>query len=197
MNESVLFAEGHLVQSAQAIAWGVALIVVLATAWRRPTAGDRVFAWWQGLVALVALLRELDLHEWLQTLGPIHFRSRWLLEAPVSVWWKGAVVGGGLVLAGALVASPLILRIPWLALLRRRDRVAWLIVACLGCLVAGYAIDDIVARLRWVDRSLTKPVEETLELVGALAFWASIELERSDPLSRRAGQGWRALRPRA
>jgi hypothetical protein len=186
------FGEGHVVQFAQAVAWGVALIVALATSWRRPTAGDRTFAVWQGLVALVALLRELDLHERLQALGPIHFRSRWLLEAPVSVWWKGAIVGGGLALAGALVAPPLALGIPWRALLRRRDRVAWLVVACLACLAAGYAIDDILARLPGVDRSVTKPVEEGLELIGALAFWASVERERRDPLSRRlpaAGRG--------
>jgi hypothetical protein len=186
------FGEGGPVQLAQAIGWGVAAVLAALTARLRPTAADRVFAAWLGFVALVALLRELDLHEWLHWLGPIHFQSRWLLEAPVSVWWKTAVVAGGAAVGAALVVPPLVLRVPWLALLRRRDRAAWFAAVSFSCLAAGYAIDDVVARRVALGPAVTKPVEETLELLGAVAFLVSVVLERREPVSDRA----RRLRPR-
>jgi hypothetical protein len=36
-----------------------------------------------------------------------------------------------------------------------------------------------------MDRAWTKPVEETLELVGAVAYWLSVEGERARPLTTR------------
>ena len=165
--------------------WALSAVVALATASapRRPL--DRAVAAWLGILALLALVRELDLHELLQVSTPIHFRPRWLLESDASLWWKAGVLG--LVLAGVAVVfvPPIALPIPWRTLLRRGDRVTWLLLAALGCLAAGYLLDDIVGRWAGVDRAQTKIVEEALELVGAVAFWMAVEAERARPLTTR------------
>ena len=179
-----LFSEGHAVQTAQAAVWALVAVVALATASSRRGLDGIVLAW-QGTLALLALARELDLHELLHAATPIHFRLRWLLESDASWWWKAGVVG--LVLAAALVvvAPLLVLRARWRTLLRRGDRETWLLVAALVSLAAGYLLDDIVGRWTGIDRAWTKPVEETLELVGAVAYWMSVEGERARPLTTR------------
>ena len=69
----------------------------------------------------------------------------------------------GLLAVTVALVPPLVLPLPWRAMLRRRDRETWLFLAALACLVAGYLLDDIVGRWAGVDRALTKIVEETLE----------------------------------
>jgi hypothetical protein len=181
----VVFSEGHVVQTAQAVVWALAAVVALAAASAPGRLLDRAVAGWLGVLALLALLRELDLHELLQATTPIHFRSRWLLESDASLWWKVGVLG--LVLAGvaAVFVPPIALPVPWRTLLQRGDRVTWLLLAALGCLAAGYLLDDIVGRWAGVDRAQTKIVEETLELAGAVAFWMAVERERARPLTTR------------
>ena len=179
------FSEGQAVQTAQAVVWALSAVVALATASapRRPL--DRAVASWLGILALLALVRELDLHELLHTSTPVHFRLRWLLESDASIWWKAGVLG--LVLAGVAVVlvPPIALPIPWRTLLWRGDRATWLLLWALGCLSAGYLLDDIVGRWAGVDRTQTKIVEEALELVGVVAFWMSVEAERARPLTAR------------
>jgi hypothetical protein len=179
-----VFSEGHVVQTAQAVLWALSAVVALATAGRRRGLDGVVLAW-QGALALLALARELDLHELLHAATPIHFRSRWLLESDASLWWKAGVLGLVLAVALVVVAPLVVFRARWRTLLRRGDRETWLLVAALGCLAAGYLVDDIVGRLAGIDRARTKPVEETLELVGALAYWLSVEGERARPLTTR------------
>lgn len=178
-----LFSEGHLVQTAQAVLWALSAVVALSTAHTRTRPLDRAVAGWQGAVAILALARELDLHELLHATTPMHFRLRWLLESDASLWWKGAVLGLGLLAVAVALGPPLAL--PWRAMLRRRDRETWLYLATLACLVAGYLLDDIVGRWAGVDRVQTKVVEETLELMGAVAFWMCVEGERARPLTTR------------
>jgi hypothetical protein len=179
-----LFSEGHAVQTAQAVVWALTAVVALATASRRRGLDGIVLAW-QGTLALLALARELDLHELLHAATPMHFRLRWLLESDASRWWKAGVLGLVLAAAAMVFAPLLVLRARWRPLLRQGDRETWLLVAALACLAAGYLLDDIVGRWTGLDRAWTKPVEETLELVGAVAFWTSVEGERARPLTTR------------
>jgi len=180
-----LFSEGHVVQTAQAVVWALSAVVALWTARDRRARVDRAVVAWLGALALLALARELDLHELLHAATPLHFRSRWLLESDASLWWKASVLG--LVLAAVAVAlvPPLVLPVPWRTLLRRGDRATWLLLAALGCLVAGYLLDDIVGRRVGVARAHTKIIEEALELIGAVAFWITVEGERARPLTSR------------
>lgn len=181
-----LFAEGHVVQTAQAVVWGLSTVVALATAAStRRKRVDRAVASWQGIMALLALARELDLHEVLQAPTPVHFRLRWLLESDASLWWKASVLGVVVAVAAVVLLPPIALPVPWRTLLRRGDRGTWLLLAALGCLATGYVLDDIVGRWTAVDRHRTKMVEETLELVGAVAFWMSVEDARARPLTDR------------
>lgn len=180
-----LFSEGHLVQTAQAVLWGLSAVVALSTARARPRPLDRAVAGWQGGLAVLALARELDLHELLHATTPMHFRLRWLLESDASLWWKGAVLSLGVLAIGVVLVPPLVLPLPWRMLLRRRDRESWLFVTAVACLVAGYLLDDIVGRWAGVDRVQTKVAEETLELMGAVAFWMCVEGERARPVTTR------------
>ena len=180
-----LFAEGHVVQTAQATFWGLSAVVALSTANQRPRPLDRAIAGWQGALALLALARELDLHELIHTATPVHFRLRWLLESSDSLGWKGGVVALVLLTCLVVLAPPFVLRVPWRALWRRRDREIRLFVVALVCLAGGYLLDDIVGRWARVDRAHTKIVEEMLELVGAVAFWMFVEGERARPLTTR------------
>jgi hypothetical protein len=180
-----LFAEGHAVQTAQAVVWALSAVLALATASGRRRPLDRAVAGWLGVLAALALVRELDLHEVLHATTPIHFRTRWLLESDASRWWKAGVLGLGLLGAAVVLVPPIALPVPWRTLLRRGDRETWLLLAALGCLAAGYFLDDIVGRWAAVDRGSTKIVEEALELVGAAAFWMCVEGERARPLTTR------------
>jgi hypothetical protein len=179
-----LMSEGHAVQTAQAVVWALSAVVALATASSRRGL-DAVVPAWLGALALLALAREMDLHEMLHATTPIHFRLRWLLESDASFWWKAGVLGLVLAMAAVVVAPLIVLRSRWRTLLGRGDRETWLLVAALACLAAGYALDDIVGRWAGMDRAWTKPVEETLELVGAVAYWLSVEGERDRPLTTR------------
>jgi hypothetical protein len=179
-----LFSEGHVVQAAQAVVWALSAIVAFATASSRRGLDGGVSAW-LGVLALLALLRELDLHELLHATTPIHFRLRWLLESDTSIWWKAGVVSLVLTVAAVVLAPLIVLRARWRTLLGHGDRETWLLVAALGCLAAGYLLDDIVGRWAGMDRAWTKPVEETLELAGAVAYWVSVEGERARPLTTR------------
>jgi hypothetical protein len=178
-----LFYEGGVVQTAQAVTWALSVVVVFTTAHRRPTSLDRRAALWQGMLAVVALIRELDLHESLQTMTPIHFRLRWLLESDASFWWKGVVLAVGVAIAMALAPRGLVG--PWWTLLRRGDLAAWLLLTSVACLFAGYCLDDIVTRRVRAYRVPLQIAEEALELVGAVAFWLFVEYERAWPLSTR------------
>jgi hypothetical protein len=182
---AALFSEGHVVQTAQAAVWAVAMVVALATARARPTSLDVAVAGWQGGLALLALARELDLHEALQAVTPIHFRLRWLLESDASLWWKGAVLGLGVVVGIVVLVPPLVLPVPWWSLVRRGDRVTWLFLVSVACLFGGYVLDDLVRRAARPYRLEAKALEETLELVGAVGFWAFVEAERTRPLTTR------------
>jgi hypothetical protein len=180
-----LFSEGHAVQTAQAVLWALSAVVALATASRRRGVLDRGVAAWQGALAFGALVRELDLHERLHAATPVHFRLRWLLESDASLWWKAGVVGLVLLAVGVALAPVVVWRAHWWTLLRRGDRDTWLLLAALGCVLAGYLLDDVVGRWARTDRARTKIVEEVLELAGAAVFWAAVEGERARPLTVR------------
>jgi hypothetical protein len=180
-----LVVEGHVLETAQAILWGLAVAVTLVSAVRQPTRFDRCLALWLATLAGLALLRQLELHRYLTLLFGVRFKTRWLLNSAVPLWSKLLWSGIGVGLAVALVAVPLGLHVTFRALLRRGDAGSGLLAVAVGCLALAYAWDDLLGRGLIIRKLHSQILEETFELLGALAFWASTVVSLRWPWSAR------------
>ena len=62
---------------------------------------------------------------------------------------------------------------PFRVLLRCGDAGSWLLAVAIGCLAPDYAWDDLLGRGLLIRQLHSQILEETFELLGALALWAS------------------------
>jgi hypothetical protein len=129
-----LSREGGVIEMLSMGFWAVAIIFSLATIYRRRERNDRLLAMCLGTAALLAGLRELDLHH---ALGPdvlgdygMRFRIAWWLDGDVNFALK---VGWLIVFAllGTLLAYPLWkVRPPVLTLARRGNAMMGILILC-------------------------------------------------------------------
>jgi hypothetical protein len=180
-----IIVEGHVVEVAQAMLWGLSAAVATTAVAVHPTRQDRFLAAWMGLLGLLGMLREVELHRYLTGLFGVRFKSKWLLDPAVPLWVRLTWVGLALGLAVALVIPPLLLRAPLKNLLRRGDTASGLFAVAIGSLVLGYALDDLLGRGLLISRVHSQILEETFELLGAMAFLASVVAVLHRPLSVR------------
>lgn len=156
---------------------------------------------WLMMLSIGAALREIDAHEMLnprdghQKLGSdaplnpygVSFKLSWWLDGDVHPLLK---LGWGSVLllcVALFAAPPLLIRAPVVRLLRRGDAPTYLFLAAVGCLGFAYAADDLFGRGQFFHEASTVALEESLELVGSIAFLASLVLTLRRPLSARVG----------
>ena len=167
--------------------WLLSVIVALATLRRWPTRPDRLLAGWTALVALLAFLRELDLHVFLNPkhLGSyaVRYRIDWWLNGDVSFWLKIGWLCVFLTLLAALLYPPWALRLRVFRMARRGDAVVGLFFLAAGLSVLGVITDDLLRGSKLIPFAVRQTVEEGSEMFGAAAFFASALLRWWAPLN--------------
>lgn len=177
--------EGHVVEVTQAALWGLSALVALLGSVRQTVRVDRLFTVWLAVVSSLVLMRELDLHVVLNQLFSVRFKTRWLLDPGVPFWLKATWLGLGAGLVVALVVPLWCLWKPLKGLLCRGDVVTGLLAVAAGCLGMGYILDDLLGRGQVLHQVHSQIIEETCELLGALAFCAGNVVNGRWPLSTR------------
>lgn len=167
-----LVSESGPIEVAQVACWVLSAGFAVVVARRVTSHTARWSTILLGVLAVLALLRELDMHELLNpdVIGPwgVHYRIDWWLDPAEPLGVKALWVGV-LVLGTLIVAYP-----AWRArgkpdCRRARPR---LVVAAVLCLAGGLVIDDL---LREVFATIpSQIVEESLEFLGCVFFLAAV-----------------------
>jgi hypothetical protein len=168
--------EGGVLESLSVLLWALAAAIAFGATLRKRLTDDRWLAFWMGCIAVLAGLRELDLHVWLNPdhLGSwgVRFRLDWWLGGAASPWFKLGWASVFLGLACLMVYPPLRLRRELLQRLRVGEVVIGLLGLAVIFLALGFIIDDILRPVRFLGHNAKQLIEETSELVGA-AFYAA------------------------
>ena len=188
-----LHAEDGPIEIIQLISWCVAAVLAFLACARGPQRDDRLICAWRGVLAVVIAIRELDLHEQLnsETLGNlgVHYRIDWWLDSSVPIWLKAGWATIALAGIGLLLIPPLLVRPPTFRLLRAGDASTWLFILAFGLLFLGYALDDFLGRGTIIESiQITQALEELAELMGVWAFVGSSILLLFVPYSARKAQ---------
>ncbi len=196
-----LFEERGLVESVQVGFWALSVVAAAWAVLRHGRRRDRLNALWLLLLSVLAMLRELDVHELVNPkdghqLGGagapenrygVSFKIEWWLDGEVDPLLKAAWGAALLLLAALLIVPPLLVRAPVVRLLRRGDAPTYLFLASVALLGLGYVMDDLLGRGAMMPETYTLVAEETAELLGVMAFFASLVLTVRRPLSTRVG----------
>jgi hypothetical protein len=174
--------------------WVTSLLISFGTACRPFGPASRFMAMWTGWIAVLAALRELDLHirlnpKHLGSLG-VRYRLDWWLSGEVNPWLKLGWATLFLTAFLLLFYPPLKLRGVLMRLLRQGDPLVGLIVLSTVFLGGGFVIDDLLRPVQFVSLPVKQLVEETSELIGAVLFCFSMILQWRHPLAMRITPGW-------
>lgn len=172
-----LKAENGPLEIVSWLCWLGAALVAVSTAVRTRSQPDRLVAIWIACVAVLAFLRELDAHILLnpERLGRfgVRYRADWWLNGDVSLWLKLGWATLAVALVIPLIYIPLKVRLPWLRMAWRGGAMAGLFFLGLTLLANGFVMDDLLRGVTIVTKDVRPLLEETSELLGALAFGAS------------------------
>jgi hypothetical protein len=176
-----LSREGGVMEVLSLVFWGGAMVIAVWAAARQREAGDRLAAGWTGLIALLAFLREMDLHTALnpQVLGRfgVRYRIDWWLDQRVNLWLKLAWLAVFLALLLALAYPPWALRRRIFQLVRKGDPMVGLFVVAIAMSFGGFVFDDLLRKTTLLSMEIRQTAEETSEMLGAAAFLVSAFLQ--------------------
>jgi hypothetical protein len=172
-----LSGEGRWLESISCALWLLALIVSGLTFFRWKDRADRLTAVWMGIVALLAGLRELDAHIYLnpQYLGDlgVRYRMDWWLSGNVSILLKLGWFCVFFAFAFPLAYIPLKLRLPLFRMARLGDPMVGLFILGIGLLGMGFVMDDTLRHTKLLSHGGKQVIEETSETLGAIFFLIS------------------------
>jgi len=182
-------AEGGPIEWTQFGLWGLAAIFLFLATKRAPTLRDRMNAGWYATLITLAIFRELDFHQWLNSdRGPfpgVHFRTRWLIDASQPLGPKIVLGAFFVILMLLLTVPPLFIRTP-IRFFWRGDAATWLFILAIGLMGFGYMLDDILGRgLLFENDEILQGVEEYFELLGVMAMACSAFITFRKPLTTR------------
>jgi hypothetical protein len=173
--------EGGVLEMMSLACWAGALLFTAWTFLRKREAPERLASSWMGLIALLAFLRELDLHVALnpEVLGRfgVRYRIDWWLDGSVSLWLKLGWLAVFFPLVLALVYPPWALRGRILRLTQEGDAVVGFLFLAFGMSFLGFVFDDLLRKV--VSIGIRQVAEESAEAFGAAAFLASAILRSS------------------
>lgn len=172
-----VYSEGGFIELSQIGLW---LTAVLAAGWlfatEREPRPHRMITLWLGVLATVAAVREMDVHEALnpETLGDLGVRYRidWVLDETVPLWLK-AMWGVVFLAVGAALVVPLLWAGGIKGLPHKDSARIRLFSAASGCLVMGFVFDDLLREVITND-AIKQSLEETWELLGATFYLAAV-----------------------
>ena len=174
----LIYRENGVLEIVSVVLWCIGALLGFWAAFRKGTAENRLLAFLMATIALLAALREVDAHIWLnpQHFGPLGVRYRldWWVYAEVSLAVK---LGWALVFLSIMtsLAYPLIrLRRPLYHALRAGAPVPLLILAAVLFLGLGFALDDLLRHSTWVASETRQLMEETAEVLGAVLYLIAV-----------------------
>jgi hypothetical protein len=169
-----LFQENGLIENLSVAAWGCSLLTGLLGCFRTPRWEERLIFAWITMLALLAGLRELDAHKYLnpESLGEfgVRFRANWWLDSRTPLWLK---LGWGALFAGTCMSLiyPLVAaRGVVVKSLREAEVRTSLLIAAFAFLGFGFFVDDLMRGSKIIDFQTRQMLEETTELIGAVLF---------------------------
>jgi len=193
--EEVFTYEGDFIELSQVSLWGIGIGLA---AWLgvRTQGRARGAVAWRGLIAMVALGRELDLQEMLnpEVLGGLGVRYRfdWWTDLSVPLLQKlmWVVIAAGVIVA--FTAAVRRARPSTRQQLTCGHPAAWLTLLAVGFLGSGWVLDDLLRGMLPKVPAMT--AEELGELMGAGLFMASIVASGTEPWAiwRRRVRLWRS-----
>lgn len=161
-----------------------------AVAYRRWTGRmDRVTTAWVALVSCLAMLREADFHTLLHpnTLGRfgIRFRIDWVLDPRTGIVLKVVCILFFLAFIGAIVGPLLFMHARFWQLVRAGDSSIGMLVLGFAGTGVGFIMDEVLRNSPLISKAARVLIEESGEMLGALAFLAGSLLLCKSPVSRR------------
>ncbi|MFG0305086.1 MAG: hypothetical protein ACF8Q5_02590 [Phycisphaerales bacterium JB040] len=172
-----VYSEGGFIELAQQGVWSASALCAGLLFWReRGPHGHRMVTLWLGVLAVLFLLRELDLHESLnpEVLGDwgVRYRIDWWLDGSVAWWLKGLWAGVG-VLVGAAVVVPLVLAGGIRGMPHKDSARLRLLAGAAVCLGMGFVFDDLLRHVI-TNEAVKQTCEEGWELAGAVLYLGAV-----------------------
>jgi hypothetical protein len=185
----VLYREDGVLEDITVGIWFLSALLAVWTTIRFNNPNTRLMAVWTGWLALLAALRELDLHIWLNPkhLGEygVRYRIDWWLSMETSVWLRLGWLLFFVVVIGLAVYPPFRLWKRLLGLWLRGDSLMGFLCVAVGFLFLGFVIDDILRPVHFVELGTKQLCEETSETIGALLYFIGMILHWRRPLDAR------------
>jgi len=182
-----LSGEGGVIEFLSWILWAIAVVLSLCTCFRWRERADRLTAAWMAFVALMAGLRELDAHVYLNPdyfggFG-VRYRMDWWLDGNVSPWLKLGWLAVAFVVLVFVIYIPWTVRLPVFRMACRGDAMVALFFLAIPLLGIGFVMDDTLRGTKLIPPAARQVIEETSELLGATMFLASAWLRWRFPLA--------------
>jgi hypothetical protein len=174
----MIYRENGVLESLSVTLWCTGALLGFSAAFRTATAENRLLAFLMALIALLAALREIDAHIWLNpqhfgSLG-VRYRVDWWMNPEVSLPVK---IGWALVFLAITtsVAYPLIrLRRSLYHSVRAGAPIPLLFLAAVLFLGLGFAFDDLLRHSSRVTSATRQLMEETAEVLGAVLYLTAV-----------------------
>ncbi len=187
----MLYKEFGPLENLSVALWLLSAFAAAAAYRRWPSRTDRLVSFWIALTACLAALREVDAHFLLNpvVIGQfgIRFRIDWLLDPHVHILHKLTCIVVALIILGAILAPPFLMRTRFWRLLRTGDASIGMLVVATVCLGMGFVMDDLLRYTPLMTKSTRMLIEESSECLGAVAFLACSLLLLRVPISERLG----------
>ena len=172
----LLYREDGILEDISVVLWGLSVALSIVISCSRIQARDRAQSGWLGLLALLAMLRELDMQIYLnpQKLGHwgVRYRIDWWLNGDIDISPKLLWAAVFLILATALSWVPLRNWRRWVSCLKELHPAIVLIMGAVILLGVGAAIDDLLRKAKFIPLPLRQLCEETSETCGAAWYLA-------------------------
>lgn len=186
--DTKLYAENGPLELISAILWGLIMLGGLGAALRAPNCTQRLLlAWFAGL-ALLAGLREFDLHTALNpdTLGEfgVRYKLSWWLDGSVPLWLK---LGWGVLFVlvlGGVSYPPWRTRRELYSLVVRLDPRLLMFGSAFVFLALGFVVDDLLRGSKYVKFETRQMLEETSEFIGACLYGFAVSFLARYPLGQ-------------
>ncbi len=187
-----LFREHGVLEVVSLAFWVGSCLSGCALAVRSRGQASRLMAAWLGGISLLAALRELDQHLWLNPVNlgslAVRYRLDWWLSRDVSGWLRLGWAAVFLAVATVVLYPPVKLHRRLWRLFRGGDAFTGLLVSAMGFLMFGFVVDDLLRPVQLMSSDGKQLIEETSEAVGAGLFCISGGLLWRKPVQMRLDQ---------
>ena len=177
-NQELIYRENGILEILSVMLWSVSALLAFRAGFRTSTTEQRLLAFLLAAIALLAALREVDAHIWLnpQHLGAlgVRYKINWWLDSDVSLALK---LGWALIFLAVACSVLYPLTKSWRTLWRSllaRETVPLLVLASMVFLGMGFALDDLLRHSSRIGPDTRQLMEETAEVLGAALYLTAV-----------------------